>query len=122
MVQSPPTYELVDYQLTSTAPSHKFGTKKCSTKNSNALPSIAPFSAINPTTFFKLIVPITVTFAPYKMVLNRRVFYQNANVHESVSTPIKRPFHPKKRGCPDRFFSPDPNKEHLKICTRSVAD
>jgi hypothetical protein len=60
MVQSPPTYELVDYQLTSTAPSHKFGTKKCSTKTSNALPSIAPFSAINPTTFFKLIAPITV--------------------------------------------------------------
>ena len=55
------------------------------------------------------------------MVLNRRVFYPNANVPESVSTPIKRPFHPKKRGCPGRFFSPAPHKEHLKICTRSVA-
>jgi len=122
MVQSPPTYELVDYQLTSPAPSHKFGSKNCSTKTSNALPSIAPFSAINPTTFFKLIAPITVTFAPDKMVLNRRVFYQKANVHRFVSTPIKRPFHPKKLGCPGRFFSPDPNKEYLKICTRSVAD
>ena len=122
MVQSPPTYELVDYQLTSTAPSHKFGTKKCSTKTENSLPSIAPSRAINPTNFFKIIAPITVTFAPHKMVLNRRVFYQNANVHESVSTKIKPPFHPKKRGCPGRLFSPDPNKEHLKICTRSVAD
>jgi hypothetical protein len=122
MVQSPPTYELVDYQLTSIAPSHKFGTKKCSTKTEKALASSAPFRAINPTNFFKLIAPITVTFAPHKMVLNGRVFYQNANVHESVSTTIKRPFHPKKRGCPGRFFSPDPNKERLKICTRSVAD
>jgi hypothetical protein len=66
MVQSPPTYELVDYQLTSTAPSHKFGTEKCSTKTENALPSIAPFRAINLTNFFKLIAPITVTFAPIK--------------------------------------------------------
>jgi hypothetical protein len=123
MVQLPPTYELVDYQLTSTAPSHKFGPKNCSTKTENALPSIAPFRAINPTNFFKLIAPITVTFAPHKMVLNRRVFYQNSKVHGSVSTTIKRPFYPKKRGCPGRFFSPDPpNKQHLRICTRSVAD
>jgi hypothetical protein len=82
MVQSPPTYELVDYQLTSTAPFHKFGTKKCSKKTENALPSIDPFSAINPTTFFKLIAPITVSFAPYKMVLIRITAYPLTTSHQ----------------------------------------
>jgi hypothetical protein len=64
MVQSPPIYELVDYQLTSNAPSYKLGTKNCSTKTENTFPSIDPFSVTNPTTFFSLIALITVIFAP----------------------------------------------------------
>jgi len=64
MVRAPPAYELVDYQLTSTAPSHKLSTKKCSTKTLNALLSIGPFSVIIPTIFLKFIAPTTVFLAP----------------------------------------------------------
>ena len=53
-VQSPPAYGQGDYQLTSTAPSHKFGTKKCSidlSNNSNPFPRLVsgvdPFKGLN---------------------------------------------------------------------------
>jgi hypothetical protein len=91
------------------------GTKNCSTKTSNALPSIDPFSVINPTTFFKLIAPKTVIFEPDKMVVNRRLYYHILNVRGLVSTPIKRPFSPRKRGCAGRYFSLCPNIHTSKI-------
>ncbi len=34
--------------------------------------------------------------------------------------PTKCPFHPKIRGGSGQLFSPNPNKEHLKVCTRSL--
>ena len=34
--------------------------------------------------------------------------------------PTKCPFHPKISGGSGRFFSPNPPKEHLKICTGSL--
>jgi len=96
MVQSPPEEWAGRLSITTTAPFHKLGTKKCSTKTENALPSIDPFSVIIPTTFFKRIAPATVIFAHDKMVLNPRLYYHILNGHGLALTPIKRPFYPKK--------------------------
>ncbi|MEG4301717.1 hypothetical protein [Microcoleus sp. D3_18a_C4] len=59
-VQPPFACGQADYQLISTAPLPKLGTKNCSIKTSNSLPSSDPASVINPITFLKLIPPKTV--------------------------------------------------------------
>ena len=71
--------------------------------------AIDPSRVIIPTTFFKLIAPTTVIFAPDKMVLNHRLYYHILNVRGFVLTPIKRPSHPNKRGFPGQYFSLYPN-------------
>jgi hypothetical protein len=65
-VQSPPEDWVGRLSITTPAPAHKLGTKKCSTKTENSLPFIDPFSVIIPTTFFQIIAPTTVIFAPKK--------------------------------------------------------
>jgi hypothetical protein len=53
---------------------------------------------INPTTCFKLIAPITVTFAPRLNGFKSSTLLPHFERARVSVNPIKRPFHPKKLG------------------------